>query len=148
MIQLQAQDGLERRFEDKSHDPLQIPQGPPVLRGPFVPLRAGVQHARNRRQRRFRLDRDRQFIRAGNGRLETLAPVWQLVQCRDDVKVLTFDQTNSEDIRHDPPDDKASVPPCAREQHHRNNLDQHCGGLACDLPRIRTGGGNTRHRKY
>jgi hypothetical protein len=41
------------------------------------------------------------------------------------VKVLKFDQLASEDIRHDPPDDKASVPPRSREQHRRNDLDQH-----------------------
>ena len=64
----------------------------PFSSGPFVPLRADVQHARNRRQPRFRLDRDRPLSRAGDGRLATLARCGNAFkrQTRDDVKVLEF----------------------------------------------------------
>jgi hypothetical protein len=63
------------------------------------------------------LDRDRTVIRPRG---------WRLVGTR-------YRTRQSQDLRHDPPDDKTLVPACAYEQHSGNHPCQHGCGLACKL---------------
>jgi hypothetical protein len=63
------------------------------------------------------LDRDRAVIRPRGGRLVG----------------IRYRTRQSEDLRHDPPDDKSLVPVCAYEQHSGNHPCQHGCGLACKL---------------